>query len=343
MNMNDMIALQDLITETLNIFESEDIKQLERERMRLYMKVKNWKKSGKDTSELEKQLNDAKKRLSDAKKAARLAPKGAVVTPQQSTPSGDDSLFGDLGTDGFGSLDIDAMLRTDFDEEAQINAVKQFISENYSMVWMKVDTELIITKGKDKLLVRTRSGKTTVIVKNKKLKSLTNGMFEWESCGNFSCIQCEELESLEGAPKKCIDFLCNKCSRLKNLIGAPEKCKLFDCTSCKALESLEGAPKECDEFVCNYCYKITSFKHSPEICRRFNAEDTQTENLEGLSNQIEILVINGNDKITSLKGCPPKLKTLYCVSCYSLRSIEYLPKRRIKVIATGCPINNIIG
>ena len=63
-----MLLLQDLILETLNIFESEDIKQLEKERMRLYMKVKNWKKSGKDISELENQLNDAKKRLSDAKR-----------------------------------------------------------------------------------------------------------------------------------------------------------------------------------------------------------------------------------------------------------------------------------
>ena len=63
-----MLNLRDLILETLNIFESEDIKQLEKERMRLYMKVKNWKKSGKDISELENQLNDAKKRLSDAKR-----------------------------------------------------------------------------------------------------------------------------------------------------------------------------------------------------------------------------------------------------------------------------------
>ena len=77
-----MLNLRDLILETLNIFESEDIKQLEKERMRLYMKVKNWKKSGKDISELENQLNDAKK-------AARLAAKGAIVTPQQATPDGE--------------------------------------------------------------------------------------------------------------------------------------------------------------------------------------------------------------------------------------------------------------
>ena len=51
-----MLNLRDLILETLNIFESEDIKQLEKERMRLYMKVKNWKKSGKDISELEKSI-----------------------------------------------------------------------------------------------------------------------------------------------------------------------------------------------------------------------------------------------------------------------------------------------
>ena len=79
----------------VQIFESEDIQALEKERMRIYMKVKNWKKSGKDTTELEKQLEDAKKRLSDAKKAAKSGKSdspSSVVTPQQTIPTGDDSI-----------------------------------------------------------------------------------------------------------------------------------------------------------------------------------------------------------------------------------------------------------
>lgn len=79
----------------MQIFESEDIQALEKERMRIYMKVKNWKKAGKDTTELEKQLEDAKKRLSDAKKAAKSGKSdssSSVVTPQQTIPTGDDSI-----------------------------------------------------------------------------------------------------------------------------------------------------------------------------------------------------------------------------------------------------------
>lgn len=73
----------------MQIFESEDIQALEKERMRIYMKVRNMKKKGEDTTELEKQLEDAKKRLADAKKAAKS---GGVVTPQQNIPTGDDSI-----------------------------------------------------------------------------------------------------------------------------------------------------------------------------------------------------------------------------------------------------------
>lgn len=79
----------------MQIFESEDIQALEKERMRIYMKVKNWKKAGKDTTELEKQLEDAKKRLSDAKKVAKSGKSdssSSVVTPQQTIPTGDDSI-----------------------------------------------------------------------------------------------------------------------------------------------------------------------------------------------------------------------------------------------------------
>lgn len=78
----------------MQIFESEDIQALEKERMRIYMKVRNMKKKGGDVTELEKQLEDAKKRLSDAKKAAKSGKSDSVVTPQQTIPTGADSISG---------------------------------------------------------------------------------------------------------------------------------------------------------------------------------------------------------------------------------------------------------
>ena len=42
-----------------------------------------------------------------------------------------------------------------------------------------------------------------IIVKNRNITSLTNGMFVWMVVnGSFDCMSCNSLESLEGAPKE---------------------------------------------------------------------------------------------------------------------------------------------
>ena len=316
-----MITLQDLITETLNIFESEDIKQLEKERMRLYMKVKNWKKSGKGTSELEKQLNDAKKRLSDAKKAARSTSKGAVVTPQQSTPSGDDSLFGDLGTAGFGSLDIDSMMNDKTTDEKLIkDNIEQFLKDNFNIKEIDINTRIKIVKKKDTFVV---NGLKRIIILNKDITSLTNGMFEWGKCsGVFEVKDCHKLTDLTGSPKSCEYFYCENCNSLTSLKGAPQEANTFRCSGCTNLKTLEGAPRECDYFYCENCNSLTSLKGAPISCGHFYC--------------------NYCDNLVSLEGCPQKLKFLACKNCPKLKSIKGCPPNAI-IDADYSPVKDIVS
>ena len=81
-------------------------------------------------------------------------------------------------------------------------------------------------------------------------KSLTNGLFEFGTVKDqFNCGENDNLETLEGAPKKITGkgiFICSDCSSLKSLKGATPHVKIFDCTGCSSLKSLEGGP-ECVE------------------------------------------------------------------------------------------------
>ena len=340
-----MITLQDLITETLNIFESEDIKQLEKERMRLYMKVKNWKKSGKDTSELEKQLNDAKKRLSDAKKAARLASKGAVVTPQQSTPSGDDSLFGDLGTAGFGSLDIDSLMNDKTTDEKLIkDNIEQFLKDNFNIREIDINTRIKIVKKKDTFVVNGLKSMMRIIIFNKDITSLTNGMFEWGKCSCvFEVKDCHKLTDLTGSPKSCEHFYCENCNSLTSLKGAPQEANTFRCSSCANLKTLEGAPQECEYFYCSECNSLTSLKGAPISCGHFYCNYCDNlVSLEGAPENCMALFCERCKKLKSLKGCPDKLYKLFC-SFSNITSFKGGPTHCSSVSANNTNIKDLYG
>ena len=329
-----MITLQDLITETLNIFESEDIKRLEKERMRLYMKVKNWKKSGKDTSELEKQLNDAKKRLSDAKKAARSASKGAVVTPQQTIPPGDDSLFGDLGTAGFGALDIDSLMNIDHTEITKA-AIKDFILNNYKVNEFIYERTYIIDKINGEFVVS--APKNVVSMEKSQADSLTGGLFKWGEVESFFVLECHNIKTLEGAPQKCDHFQIERLDELISLQGAPKTTQTFQCGNCKKLKSLEGAPQECNLFSCNNCINLKSLKGCPKKVDKVYCFNTGIINLEGLpKTSLSYLNCAQCCDLTSLKGCPARLKKLDASFCKKLTSKDYLPPYTT-VYAKYCP------
>jgi hypothetical protein len=110
------------------------------------------------------------------------------------------------------------------------------------------------------------NGGITVI--NKKITSLTNGMFIWTIVkGNFDCTWCESLISLEGGPKEVGgDFDCRFCDSLTSLEGAPEKVGgKFSCDSCHSLTSLAGTSKEIrGSLSCNSCSSLTSLEGAPK-------------------------------------------------------------------------------
>ena len=318
----------------MNIFESEDIRQLEKERMRLYMKVKNWKKSGKDTSELEKQLNDTKKRLSDAKKAVRLAAKAVVVTPQQTTPSPDDLLSGSLGTDGFGSLDIDALMGSVSDDILIKHNIKQFILDNYLIKEKIYDACVEVVKQKNGEYIvnygpqKSNGGPTITTPKlqiRKTATSLTGGLFKWGRVRHLFCNN-SNISTLEGAPQKCDTFICSYCDKLTTLEGAPQKCDAFSCSYCDKLTTLEGAPQECDTFRCESCDGLKSLKGAPEKCNNFICDNCHALiDLIGSPQEVTKYFCSNCKKLKSLKGSPKTCKYLDCNWCSKLTSLEDMP------------------
>jgi hypothetical protein len=159
--------------------------------------------------------------------------------------------------------DIDAQIeRGDNDIKAEIQA---FLKENYIGTF-----KISKTPNSDGLY--EVSSLTTVLVKNKNITSLTNGMFVWTIVeGLFGCANCHSLKSLEGAPKEIVDaFSCMLCDNLTSLEGAPKKVVGdFSCASCHSLKSLEHAPKEVGgDFNCSYCPSLKSLEGAPKKVRK---------------------------------------------------------------------------
>lgn len=165
-----------------------------------------------------------------------------------------------------------------------------------------------------------------------KTKSLTNGIFIWaEINGDFYC-RYNDIESLEGGPKKVYgDFICDGCYRLKSLEGSPEYVgKDFCCDYCHELIDLKGSPKYVGhEFSCKQCMHLKSLEGCTIKVVDFNCSECQM--------------------LLSLKGCPTnvtrdfdcsscinllhfdckntKVKNIFCCSgCYSLKDLNNAPK-----------------
>ena len=138
--------------------------------------------------------------------------------------------------------------------------IEDFIKENYNTT-----AKIQIKKKGNKYIVSTNG---TVVVKNKNITELTNGLFEWgEVEGHFSCNNCKSLKDLIGAPKEVGEnFYCSNCTSLKSLEGAPEKVGAnFDCSNCTSLKSLEGAPEKVGaNFDCGNCTSLKSLEGAPK-------------------------------------------------------------------------------
>ena len=104
--------------------------------------------------------------------------------------------------------------------------IEQFLKDNYQIDGTyKIDGNVVDVEG-------------DVKVKNKGIRSLTNGLFRFGAVSQvFCCDECLNLTSLEGAPKEVGgDFNCSYCSKLTSRKGAPKKVVgRFWCSNCPNL------------------------------------------------------------------------------------------------------------
>ena len=170
--------------------------------------------------------------------------------------------------------------------------IEQFLKDNYDICGTyNIDGNVVDVDGH-------------ATVKNKYIKSLTNGVFRFRNVtGKFSCAHCKKLASLEGAPEMVDwDFDCSYCSNLVSLEGSPETVgSSFYCNGCPKLTSLEGGPKEVEgNFDCNECKKLTSLKGAPKkVGGEFDCRKCSN--------------------LTSLEGAPDKVgRYFYCGNCRKL-------------------------
>ena len=144
-----------------------------------------------------------------------------------------------------GLLDIENNINADITEAV----IEQFLKENYD-----IRGSYTIKETKKGFVVDIKGG---VMVKNKNITSLTNGLFKFGTVGeHFYCGYCKSLTSLEGAPQKVGgEFDCAHCDNLTSLEGAPKEVGWdFYCTQCRSLKSLKGAPQKVGgSFNCKGC------------------------------------------------------------------------------------------
>jgi hypothetical protein len=207
-----------------------------------------------------------------------------------------------------------------------ISEIKKFIEDNY-----EYNNELKISKKPNKNGYYEVSTNGDVFA-DYEIQSLTNGMFIWKQVkGVFSCEECNDLSSLEGAPLKVEVFKCAYCYGLTSLKGAPKITSFgFDCHACDNIKTLEGAPEEVGGgFDCSSCEKLTSLKGAPKkVDGFFNCEWCPSlTSLEGAPEKVNNdFRCSGCAKLKSLKGAPKKIgRTVYCNGCgkqFTMADIE---------------------
>ena len=101
-----------------------------------------------------------------------------------------------------------------YDPENDKKCIEEWIRNNYNIAGkLTISDDFVVSCDR------------YVYVENENITALTNGMFKWGKVGGqFWCNHCNNLTSLEGAPKEVGgDFDCSECMNLKSLEGAPKK------------------------------------------------------------------------------------------------------------------------
>lgn len=129
---------------------------------------------------------------------------------------------------------------------------------------------------------------------------------------NMNCMWCNSLESLEGAPDDVYNFNCSKCNKLKTLKGGPKKVRSsFIADDCVSLETLDIPNTEVDaNFTIERCKNLISFENGPKKVGN-------------------VYYASGCFSVTSFKGLPDNLGTLYAAGLTKVTTLDYLPKLRM--------------
>ena len=209
--------------------------------------------------------------------------------------------------------------------------IKRFLNDNYrNAAKFKISKEI----NDDGLYEVTTDA--NIIVKNKTITSLTNGLFVFvDILGEIDCSECKNLKSLKGAPKAAWRFNCRYCTSLKTLEGAPKKVHEFNCSNCDSLETLEGAPEIANSyFICYGCKKLKSLKGAPKkvggtMGGLFDCgECTSLESLEGAPESVgRLFDCRGCSYLKSLKGAPEYVGgNFHCYKCGKIFTTEEVKK-----------------
>ena len=133
---------------------------------------------------------------------------------------------------------IEESLLDDFDKIASNQnpeeEVIKFLQDNY---YGHINTYTIHLGENGKYVVDVNGDLSP---KKNKLKTLTNGMFEFNQVWGSVDFQGLNITSLEGSPKVVYgSFDCSRCQNLTSLEGSPKVVYgSFDCSQCKKLTSL---------------------------------------------------------------------------------------------------------
>ncbi|MCK9476329.1 MAG: hypothetical protein M0R46_10435 [Candidatus Muirbacterium halophilum] len=175
---------------------------------------------------------------------------------------------------------------------------------------------------------------------NKKLKVLP--LKFRKVSGDFHC-GCNQLTSLEGAPKSVGgEFRCRN-NKLTSLVGSPQRVGGdFNC-SVNQLTSLEGAPQSIGGYFECGDNQLTSLVGCPQsVGGDFYCSVNQLTSLEGAPQRVGGDFECSGNNLTSLEGAPKRVYGDFLCRNNKLKNIDYLPKTYKKLGISGNPIFKII-
>jgi hypothetical protein len=215
------------------------------------------------------------------------------------------------------------------DKKIEEYNIREFIKKNYEILpvtYADVSNPIEIRNSNDvcEVIINGRLN-----LKNKSLKTLTDGTFRFKTVNGIFDISDSNIETLENCPETVDSFYATNCTKLKSLQYCP-KCVdyLFEISGCTGIKNLKYMPERIGSFI--------------------DVSGCSISNLRGLS-KVEImdlaglcLVCKNCDNLKDLSGCHKKTATILCSDCKNLESFKGCPNMtafygRYSIDCSNCP------